>query len=242
MNHIIQISDCHIKNDDDLKKLERILAKIAQLEECDALLLTGDICCNPSVGLYRAFAQTINKTTHISTICAIPGNHDDVDMMAKAFTDTSILIPTELELTESQLLFVDSSYKPHSAKMALGSGRVCKQDLERVKNVSHERATILVIHHPIFEVGNSWFRTIGLENRHELEEIVQDNHTISTVICGHGHAFITHEATNTTQIMAPSTAYGFDHQVTGYQTTEQVGFLSLQVTPDKVTATPIYLE
>lgn len=241
MNHIIQISDCHIKNDADLKKLERILAKIAQLEECDALLVTGDICCNPSVDLYRAFAQTIIKATHISTICAIPGNHDDVDMMAQAFTNTPILIPKEVELAECQLLFVDSSYKPHSAEMALGSGRVHKQDLERVKNASHKKPTVLVIHHPIFEVGNTWFRTIGLENRCDLEDIVQSNHTISTVICGHGHAFITHQATNTTQIMAPSTAYGFDHQVAGYQTTEQVGFLSLQVTPDKVTATPIYL-
>ena len=52
MNTIYQISDCHLSDESSYENLRRALEYVSNDQECEAIFLTGDICCNPQPGDY----------------------------------------------------------------------------------------------------------------------------------------------------------------------------------------------
>ena len=227
MKTIVQISDCHF----NLNKANAKQALVYTLEfinrlKFDYLFITGDICESPSIQQYETFSRFISEHISTSNIYAIAGNHDCIDMMTSAFKDTSIKVAEQVSIERFNFMFIDSSKKPKKAMM-LGAGRVASKDIKRIDHANQE--TVIVIHHPIFENDCDWFNEIGLENQKEVATSVLNNENIQHIICGHGHSFIQTKRQHTTQIMSPSTSYGFDHDSKVFLKNDNVGAVMIQV-------------
>lgn len=240
---IFQISDCHYNASDlDAKKrlifiLERIehqrLANASRTEH-DILLLTGDLVCSPTQALYLDFMQVIESHSTFSSIYAIPGNHDCKALMALAFKDSRIQIKPKVRLSaHCQLLLCDSSDKP-LAKMALGSGRLSKRSLQFLKKETRKKNSLVVVHHPIDNIGADWFQTIGIENHAQVRQSIRPR-TLA-IISGHAHQYFNETVQvgptlqKIPQLIAPATCYGFDHRVPEYQRSTTVGYMVYDIT------------
>lgn len=235
---IYQLSDCHLSAE-ETQPTERLIYILNQIEqnrvsttcsrltfngEQDILLLTGDLVCQPTLALYQAFKAAVETHTSISHIYAIAGNHDDRDLMKTAFQGSRIQMRSRIPLDhQCQIICLDSSDKPFS-EMALGSGRLAKRGLSALKSQSRKKQSIVVIHHPLLNVGAQWFQEIGIENNLKVMDAIHPQ-TIA-VLSGHAHAhFDLTLADQVPQRVCPATSYGFNHDVDDYQRTDQIGFM-----------------
>lgn len=103
--------------------------------------------------------------------------------------------------------------------MPLGSGFVDEKDLIKIK--SSKPNTILVIHHPIYDVTPLKVNEIGIENKVDIKKAINGN--IKGIICGHGHNYHVKTINNIKQIMAPSISYGFNDKL---EKTSNTGYLT----------------
>ncbi|MGF1756070.1 metallophosphoesterase [Vibrio makurazakiensis] len=245
---IYQISDCHL-NTEDAQAEHSLIFVLNQIEnsrtadDCyqegeqdnDILLITGDLVCSPTFELYVAFKRIIETHCSFKRIFAIAGNHDQRELMAIAFADSHIQVTHQLNLgKQCQLLFVDSSDKPLSG-MALGSGRVAQRGLEAIKKNTRKKPSLVIIHHPIVNLGAEWFQKIGIENHLAVRRAIHPQSI--AVVSGHAHGYFKHaltpnrltenepDQTQLHQIVCPATCYGFDHKQADYKRTSTIGYI-----------------
>jgi Icc protein len=240
MTKLYQISDCHVI-DGNVDKFISCLQYIEKEQDCNVLLLTGDIVCNPKLEHYSRILKACEETMSCKNIFAIAGNHDDLTLMKKAFYGSRIKIKDRFDMGEYQLVFINTSVKPISKSAILGAGRVSNMDLSKLKNMTRKKRSIVIIHHPVVEVGSLWFQDIGIENRSDVLKSI--NQKTAAILCGHGHSFIVSDLCEGKQFMAPSSSYGFDHSVDFYKRTEEYGILAIDINDsmNSINATPIYL-
>jgi 3',5'-cyclic-AMP phosphodiesterase len=227
---IYQVSDCHLQidNTEASTNLARALQQIEGNGDGAILLLTGDLVCNPSVDAYEHFRDIIEAHVSIREIYAIAGNHDDFQMMQAVFNGSRILIKKTVKLVNGcRLIFVDSSKKPLT-NMPLGSGRISNKDLSLLKKLSRKTPSIVVVHHPVVDVGTEWFTQIGIENK---AAAVRAIHPLTlSVISGHAHSFFKVPVKEgVSQIVCPATCYGFDHANPCYERNEEIGIMSYEI-------------
>lgn len=232
---IYQLSDCHLQVDDNASgaNLIQALALIEAKGDGQLLLLTGDLVCGPSIALYESFKQLIETHTSIANIYAIAGNHDNLAMMKQVFRGSRIQIKEHVHLKDGlSLCFVDSSQKPRQA-MTLGAGRVAKKSLSQLKKLTRKHQSIVVIHHPVLNLGAKWFTEIGIENHLAVVDAIHPQ-TLA-VISGHAHAFINQpiqKSSNKTVpiIVAPATSYGFNHNNPDFEKSNNIGMMVYELT------------
>ncbi|GEM75269.1 metallophosphoesterase family protein [Vibrio sagamiensis] len=232
------ISDCHydINNQYSLTSLKKTIKEIQVRDDFDAIFIAGDICNSPKHEHYVAFEQEFNGVSS-KPIYAIAGNHDDLEQMKRSFSHIST--DNKVETAENvDFILMDSSKKPYET-MPLGAGRVSQRDIKALSQIS--KTSIILVHHPIFAVGNDTFQTLGIENRSQLVDEVLNNEHIRYILCGHGHYFIQINRGHVTQYMSPSSCYGFDHSMDKLEKTSLKGFLSIEIQNDELTVEKIDL-
>ncbi len=231
---IYQLSDCHLQLDDNAPaaNLVQALTLIEAKGDGQLLLLTGDLVCGPSIALYESFKQLIETHTSIANIYAIAGNHDDLVMMKQVFSGSRIQVKNHLHLNDDvSLCFVDSSQKPLQ-HMALGAGRVSNRSLSHLKKFTRKHQSIVVIHHPVLNLGAEWFTQIGIENHQAVIDAIHSQ-TLA-VVSGHAHAFfkvpIPKSSNKTVPLyVAPATSYGFDHDKPHYEKSLNIGIMAYDI-------------
>src|SRR5690242_266308 len=124
---IAQISDLHIKPPgtlaygrvDTARALERCVAALNAFEPApDFVVVSGDLADTPNAEEYDHLKQLFAPLK--LSFAAIPGNHDDRELMRAAFPHASYASPSgalnqKIELGELDLVLLDSSVprKPH---------------------------------------------------------------------------------------------------------------------------------
>lgn len=252
---IYQISDCHLAENDSSTQ-NNLIQALTLIEKCgdgELLLLTGDLVCCPSSALYEQFMRIVQSNTSIEQIYAIAGNHDDLAMMKSVFNHSRIQLKDHIHLKNGvSVCFVDSSKNPLS-NMPLGAGRVSNQAVSTLKKFTRRHQSIVVIHHPVLNVGAKWFTQIGIENNLDVIKAIHPQ-TIA-VISGHAHAFFnqpiyrqsSHNQSNNKefnhqgshhkqaskqhkhtipQIISPATSYGFEHANPAYEKNTNIGIMA----------------
>lgn len=209
MFEFLIISDCHYdsKIQQSLNLLNRALEYVKKYNKIDKLFILGDICNEPTEYNYTDFERQFSKCGINKDIYALAGNHDNLELMKSSFKN--IRVKEDVKFSDLNIVMIDSSKKPFS-KMPLGSGRVNERDINRIKNINE--SSILLIHHPVLEVGSKKFKSIAIENRNDVEYAVLNNKNIKYILCGHGHSFMKSSKNDLIQYMSPSTAYGFEHK------------------------------
>ncbi|BAJ00658.1 metallophosphoesterase family protein [Shewanella violacea] len=234
---IYQVSDCHLYLDEAQPRdnLIRALALIELQGDGDILLLTGDLVCDPNIEIYTQFKAIVQAHSSIDRIFAIAGNHDDLTMMKSVFKGSRVQVKSHVHLGDDlSLCFVDSSPKP-LAHMSLGAGRVARKALSSLKQFTRKYRSIVVIHHPVVNLGAKWFTQIGIENN--LDVVAAIHPQTLAILSGHAHAFFKDNLTSPQGkiiplIVSPATSYGFEHSNPDYEKNTNIGIMAYDIRLD----------
>ena len=241
MSTVFQISDCHLSDESSFHNLEKALMSVQADKNCHTILLTGDICCNPTSGDYKKLLRIVCSYIPNKQVFAIAGNHDDLALMKRELKGSLIQVVDKAHIAGRDIIFLDSSHKPIDKRHPLGSGRIDNRGLSHLKKQLRKMTRpIVVIHHPVIRVGSEWMKAICLENDREIFNILKRS-GVKEIICGHGHDSITTTAQGVTQYMSLATAYGFDHSIAEYNRTDRIGINKLIFSKQTVTVNEVVL-
>jgi len=214
---IAQITDTHIKPDgvlaygrvDTAPYLARAVSHLLALRpRPDLVLATGDLVDGGRPDEYRRLHDLLAPLP--MPIYLIPGNHDDRDALAAAFTDHAYLprggrfMQYVIEGYPVRLIALDTLVPGEV------SGRLCAERLgwlaARLQEAP-ERPTVLFMHHPPFATGIARMDAHGLANASELADVVRQHRQVQRILCGHLHRPIQALVGGTLATTAPSTAH-----------------------------------
>lgn len=223
----VQLSDPHILTKgrllmngvDTADFLMRAIAHIVAMPHTPShVLITGDLVESGELDQYLHLRELLTPLP--CPVLLMPGNHDAVPHLRKAFTDHPYLDCTALDpalsgfalyetrLGSRRLLALDTSVPgEHHGSLCTARLEWLRARLEAVPDTP----TIVAMHHPPFATGIRHMDTMGLrEGGSELEALIQQHPQVERILCGHLHRPITRRFGGTLAMTAPSPA----HQIT----------------------------
>lgn len=213
---IVQISDPHVKREGELLYgridtqgfLERAVAHVNGLyPRPDIALVTGDLVDKGAPAEYANLKRLLSRLE--IPFYLIPGNHDARDALREAFPEHGYLpragfLQYVLNDRPLRLIALDTLVE------GKGHGALCGERLDwlEARLGESDRATLLFMHHPPFDVGMEALDAARLlEGGERLEALVRAHGNIERVLCGHVHRPIQVRWAGTMASIAPSTAH-----------------------------------
>ena len=222
MTRIIQISDPHIVpygqlaygQVDTAKALadcvETIDRSLAEIGPVDMVIVTGDLTDFGTEEEYLRFRSLMEPLT--VPYRAVPGNHDDVEVMRSCFSDQSWM-PSQGPINWIEhfdglaVIGLDSS--------VAGSAHGHLNDetlvfLSKILEAQNDNPTIVTMHHPPVATGIEKMDIQNLRESTQLERILSGYKGALRLTCGHIHRNIVAPFGNVICQIAP----GVSHAVT----------------------------
>jgi Icc protein len=192
---IAQISDLHVKpvgmrayrQVDTAAALTRCIKELNRFTpRPDLVVISGDLVDVPSK---EAYDHVVQLLSHLEIpFAAIPGNHDDRDLMRAAFPDgyahASGPLHSLRAIHDIDIVLIDS-VTPGSDCGTLDANSLAW--LEGTLASSPARPAMLFLHHPPFVTGIGHMDALNLRNSSDLAEIVQRHRRARLVAAGHVH-------------------------------------------------------
>lgn len=229
---LAQISDTHVRTDDDGASLRQLKRALAQARDyaADAILLTGDLVNDEKDEEYAALAQAIIDPP--APLFLMPGNHDDRTRIRSRFAAHGYL-PREgflsftIERFPVRIVCVDQIV-PGETHGLLTEAQA--EWLDRTLAAAPDKPTIVALHHPPFSTYDMLFDRIGLWDGQLLKSVISKHRQVQRIICGHHHRVVVGQLAHAPVIVAPSTSwvYGLalsDAQPIAPHTQEQPGWM-----------------
>ena len=205
---IAQITDCHLPADPQQKyrgiypheNLKTLLQKVRVLKP-DLLLASGDLSEDGSLASYEAL-QRYFKSLGIPVL-ALPGNHDDANLLAETFPGS----PTDkISVSEHgpwQIIRLNSSLpgKPE--------GRLSEEiltELESFLGAHKQRPKLIAVHHQPVTVGSPWIDKYPLVEPQAFLQIIDQHPDVKAVVWGHVHQVFETDRNGTAMLGSPSSA------------------------------------
>lgn len=235
---ILQITDTHLfasKSETLLgvntyRSYHAVLnAIIAQQQDIDFIVATGDLAQDHSLTAYQHFCDGIAK---LGTPCAwLPGNHDFQPAMTSVLASAGILPSKQILLGDNwQLLMLDSQVfgVPHGQ---LSDDQL--QWMEACLQAYPERHTLVLLHHHPLASGCTWLDQHSLRNPQALADILQRYPLVTTLVCGHIHQEMDVDWQGKRLLASPSTSVQFKPQCTSFAIdTQAPGWRYLELAPN----------
>ena len=186
---IVQVSDCHVARDPRTayrgQNADRNLASLMpaiRRWQPDLLLLTGDVSEDASAAAYgRVSAQL---STAGAPVLALPGNHDDPEVMRRYFPLGPWGGPYVYERRNWKLLLLDST-EPGRVSGVFSAAAL--QQLERCLQQGAGGSIALALHHQPVPVDSLWIDRYGLEDADDFWSLVERHPRIRCITWGHVH-------------------------------------------------------
>lgn len=190
---LIQITDCHLLADPDAiyrgwntqASLQAVLEHIHQRSQnqgFDAVLATGDLVHDGSAEGYQRLQ---NQLSRLQRPCyAIAGNHDDPQLMQIHLHSDRVQVVYQADLGRWRLIMLNSHWQGHTA------GRIDRAQLHSLQRQLAQdlsRPVLILCHHPPLDCRSHWLDNIGLSNRRQLLDTLQDFPQVRGIVCGHIH-------------------------------------------------------
>lgn len=174
--------------------------------DCAAVVLSGDLCHYPSPEGYEGVRTTLGDW--FDRTLAIPGNHDDRDMVRAAFgrpEATGDGVCFRASVGDWQLIGLDTQVpgEPHG-----WLDDVQLQLLDDWLGEDPGRSTLLFLHHPPIVLGSLWLDPSRLKNADQLASSLLGS-GVRAVFCGHAHTDQMGELAGLPVHVTPSTAFQF---------------------------------
>jgi 3',5'-cyclic AMP phosphodiesterase CpdA len=192
---IAQISDLHIKpagmrayrRVDTAAALARCIKELNRFTpRPDLVVISGDLVDAPSQSAYKHLVQLLSALE--IPFAAVPGNHDDRDLMRAALPDGYVRQSGALNslraVGDVDVLLIDSVTPGHDYGTL---ERETLAWLETVLAAAPARPALLFLHHPPFATGIEHMDVQNLRNAGELAAIVQRHRRARLVAAGHVH-------------------------------------------------------
>jgi 3',5'-cyclic-AMP phosphodiesterase len=200
---LVQLSDLHLREGPDgagpAERLRRAVQRVAALAPTpSALLLSGDIADAPSSAAYEQAHELLAPLG--VPIHAIPGNHDDRDMLRARFGGGRFAVSCgALRLVGCDSTVAGEEYGAlGQEQLAWLADRLGEQP---------DTPTLLALHHPPVLSGVRAMDTIALavEDRVALEALLADHLQVRAITCGHVHTTMTTSFAGRPLLICPST-------------------------------------
>ena len=217
---IAQISDLHVKpvgmrayqRVDTAAALARCVKELNRFTpRPNLVVISGDLVDAPSQFAYDHLVQLLSPLE--IPFAAVPGNHDDRDLMRAALPDGYVRQSGALHslraIGDVDVVLIDSIMPGRDYGTLETDSLVW---LETVLAASATRAALLFMHHPPFATGIEHMDVQNLRNAGELAAILQRHRRARLVAAGHVHrATLTSFAGATATICpAPNHAVALD--------------------------------
>jgi 3',5'-cyclic-AMP phosphodiesterase len=187
---LVQITDPHIPDIEGvffntiqpILFLKRILQHINYtIEHLDAVVFTGDIT-HDGTELACKHLTTMLKNIDCPIYITL-GNHDSPQIIQQYLTNAQISMPDRVELSNWQLLFVNSSVENQVP------GKVSASHLQQMteKLQYHHKPTIIFTHHPPINVNSAWIDQLGMLNGDVFLHCLSTHKNVKCVAFGHIH-------------------------------------------------------
>ncbi len=186
---IAQITDCHLSADpqqkyrgiNPYKNLQGLLQKVKELKP-DLLLASGDLSEDGSRVSYLAL-QRLFKPLGIPVL-ALPGNHDDAELLAETFPGSPVDGAVVSEHGPWQIIRLNSCLpgKPE--------GRLSENTLAELENLlmNHtQRPRLIAVHHQPVTVGSPWIDKYRLLDPEAFLQLIDQYPDVKAVVWGHVH-------------------------------------------------------
>jgi Icc protein len=204
---IIQISDCHVSADPDAlyrgqsadANLQKVLHLARQWNPA-LVLLTGDVSEDGSQESYERTSGLLAQTG--VPVLALPGNHDDAEVMSRYFRSGPWDGPYVAEADNWQLVLLDST-EPDRI-----SGCFSASSLEQIHaslRGKGRRHTLVALHHQPVPVGAPWIDRYMLESPARFFEVIDRSPRVRCISWGHVHHDFQVQRNGVTLLGAPST-------------------------------------
>lgn len=203
---VLQISDCHVSADpaaeyrgqNPERHLSEMLAA-ARGWDPDQVLLTGDVSEDASASSYARVAVRLG--TLGSPVLALPGNHDDPQVMRHHFPLGPWGGPGICELGPWLLVALDSTCQ---GKI---SGVFSQHELEQFDAImrgSQARHILVALHHQPVPVNAPWIDRYALEEPERFLNYLDREQRLRCVVWGHVHQAFSSDRKGVPFLGAPS--------------------------------------
>jgi 3',5'-cyclic AMP phosphodiesterase CpdA len=192
---IAQISDLHIKpiglrayqQVDTAAALARCIKDLNRfLPRPDLVVISGDLVDAPSKQAYEHLVALLSPLE--IPLAAVPGNHDDRDLMRAALPDgyarPSGALHSLRTIGDVDVVLVDSTTPGRNYGTLDGESLAW---LEGILAASPGRPALVFMHHPPFITGITHMDVQNLRNAGDLAAIVRRHPRVRLVAAGHVH-------------------------------------------------------
>jgi 3',5'-cyclic AMP phosphodiesterase CpdA len=206
---LLQLSDLHLRAERGAPD-DRLIRAVAVARELQprplAVLLSGDVADEPTAEVYER-AHSIVSALGVP-IHAIPGNHDDRDLLAMRFggRESASGAPVHVLAYVGALRLVGcDTTVPGSDAGSIGSEQL--EWLSRALSDEPARATLLALHHPPVATGIRAMDEIGIDAKRAaaLESLLVSHPQVLAVTCGHVHRVTATSFAGRPLLICPST-------------------------------------
>jgi len=208
---LVQLSDLHLREGEDGQAaaafLEHAARRVAALQpRPDAVLLSGDLVHVPSRAAYEQVHELLAPLG--VPLHAIPGNHDDRDLLRARFGPNPAPPGARVHLAVScgslRLVGCDSTRPGHEG------GAFSSDELDWLDQTLSEQPdvpTLLALHHPPVQTGVRSMDAIALpgDDSAALEALLGKHPQVQTITCGHVHTAMTTAFAGRPLLICPST-------------------------------------
>jgi len=210
--NILHLTDCHLTKNEDGEllgmntrdSLEAVLSEVDKLHaEPDYVLATGDLAQDASSDAYQYFKSKMSRFT--CPVSWFPGNHDDRDVMRQV-VGTGSELNKVFRIGRWQFILLDSmvSGKVH--------GYLESNELKVLESALKERPdlhTVVCLHHHPVDIESAWLDNIGLHNRDDFFNIIDQFDNVKAILWGHIHQQLDEERAGVNLYATPSTCIQF---------------------------------
>jgi len=204
---IIQISDCHVSADREADyrgqnadcNLQKLLP-VMRAWDPDLVLLTGDVSEDASPAAYARVA-TMTGTVG-APLLALPGNHDNPEVMRDSFPLGPWHGPFARESGPWLLVLMDSTVRGGIA------GSFSQQTMERFDTLlrgSNAEFVLVALHHQPVPVNAPWIDRFALGNPDLFFQFTDRDSRIRCITWGHVHQDFRSQRNGVNLLGAPST-------------------------------------
>ena len=205
---IAQISDCHLpaspqqkyRRINPLQNLETLIKKVKVLEP-DLILASGDLSEDGSRLSYKVLQRQL-KSLNVPVL-ALPGNHDDVDLLAEFFPGSPV---DTIEVSAHgpwQIIRLNSCL-PGKPEGHLSEKTML--DLKKFLEQHGKSPLLIVLHHQPISIGSPWIDKYRLLDPEDFLCLIDQHPNIRAVVWGHVHQVFETDRNGTAMLGSPSSA------------------------------------
>ena len=207
---VLQLTDLHLFADETQtlqginteQSFQHVLTSVAQeSQQPDLVLLSGDLTQQAEAEAYQRLVKHCKAFS--CPVYALPGNHDDVDLINLEFNETKIETEKSIIMAGWHIVTLNSVIAGRT------EGHLAESELAFLQKALQSKSTLptlIVLHHHTQLVNGSMDKVM-LRNSLEFNTLIKGYPQVKVVLYGHVHQVYDQTINGIRYLASPSTCY-----------------------------------